>query len=131
MRDKVTRQSPQTPTFEAKGEPKQIQTEVPLLTSLTPYRWAKPAHACSPQSCLLNTHSYNYPPTLCCPIKISVLFNLWCVSAPCSSRSNLHLTHATFNKPEISAYLNSYGSHLLLPRGAARSAKVFRGTQAP
>ena len=42
--DKVTRQCPQTTTFEEKGEPKQIQTEVPLLTSLTPYRWAKPAH---------------------------------------------------------------------------------------
>jgi len=30
-------QCPQTTTFEEKGEPKQIQTEVPLLTSLTPY----------------------------------------------------------------------------------------------
>ena len=40
--DKVTRQCPQTTT--EKGEPKQIRTEVPLLTSLTPYRWAKPAH---------------------------------------------------------------------------------------
>ena len=38
MRDKVTRQCPQTPTFEEQGEPKQIQTEVLLLTSLTPYR---------------------------------------------------------------------------------------------
>ena len=37
VRDKVTRQCPQT-TFEDKGEPKRIQTEVPLLTSLTPYR---------------------------------------------------------------------------------------------
>ena len=44
VRDKVTRQCPQTTTFEVKGEPKQIRTEVPLLTSLTPYRWAKPAH---------------------------------------------------------------------------------------
>ena len=44
LRDKVTRQCPQTTTFEEKGEPKQIRTEVPLLTSLTPYRWAKPAH---------------------------------------------------------------------------------------
>ena len=44
MRDKVTRRCPQTTTFEMKGEPKQIRTEVPLLTSLTPYRWAKPAH---------------------------------------------------------------------------------------
>ena len=31
--DKVTRQCPQTTTFEEKGEPKQIRTEVPLLTS--------------------------------------------------------------------------------------------------
>ena len=38
VRDKVTRQSPQTTTFEVKGEPKQIRTEVLLLTSLTPYR---------------------------------------------------------------------------------------------
>ena len=37
-KDKVTRQRPQTTTFEEKGEPKQIQTEVLLLTSLTPYR---------------------------------------------------------------------------------------------
>ena len=36
--DKVTRQCPQTTTFEEKGEPKRIRTEVPLLTSLTPYR---------------------------------------------------------------------------------------------
>ena len=38
VRDKVTRQCSQTATFEVKGEPKQIRTEVPLLTSLTPYR---------------------------------------------------------------------------------------------
>ena len=38
VRDKVTRQCPQTTTFEEKGEPKQIRTKVPLLTSLTPYR---------------------------------------------------------------------------------------------
>ena len=31
-------QCPQTTTFEEKGEPKQIRTEVPLLTSLTLYR---------------------------------------------------------------------------------------------
>ena len=37
VRDKVTRQCPQTTTFEVKGEPKQIRTEVPLLTSLPPY----------------------------------------------------------------------------------------------
>ena len=42
--DKVTRQCPQTTTLEEKGEPKRIRTEVPLLTSLTPYRQAKPAH---------------------------------------------------------------------------------------
>ena len=29
---------PQTTTFEEEGEPKWIRTEVPLLTSLTPYR---------------------------------------------------------------------------------------------
>ena len=38
VRDKATRQCPQTTTFEEKGEPKRIRTEVPLLTSLTPYR---------------------------------------------------------------------------------------------
>ena len=38
VRDKVTRQCPQTTNFEEKGEPKQIRTDVPLLTSLTPYR---------------------------------------------------------------------------------------------
>ena len=37
VRDKVTRQCPQTTIFEEKGEPKRIGTEVPLLTSLTPY----------------------------------------------------------------------------------------------
>ena len=36
VRDKVTRQCPpQTTTFEEKGEPKQIRTEAPPLTSLT------------------------------------------------------------------------------------------------
>ena len=38
VRDKVTRQCPQTTNFEVKGEPKQIRTEGPLLTSLPPYR---------------------------------------------------------------------------------------------
>ena len=38
VRDKVTRQCPQTVTFEEKGEPKRIQTKIPLLTSLMPYR---------------------------------------------------------------------------------------------
>ena len=36
VRDKVTRQCPQTTIFEEKGQPKRIRTEVPLLTSLTP-----------------------------------------------------------------------------------------------
>ena len=44
VRDKVTRQCPQTTTFEEKGEPKRNRAEALLLTSLTPYRWAKPAH---------------------------------------------------------------------------------------
>ena len=38
VKDKVTRQCPQTITFEEKGEPKQIRTEHLLPTSLTPYR---------------------------------------------------------------------------------------------
>ena len=38
VRDKVTGQCPQTTTFEVKGEPEQIRTEAPLLTSLPPYR---------------------------------------------------------------------------------------------
>ena len=38
VRNKVTRQCPQTTIFEEKGKPKRIRTEVPLLTSLTPYR---------------------------------------------------------------------------------------------
>ena len=38
VRDKVTRRCPQITIFEEKVEPKRIRTEVPLLTSLTPYR---------------------------------------------------------------------------------------------
>ena len=38
VRDKVTIQCPETTIFKEKGEPKRIRTEVPLLTSLTPYR---------------------------------------------------------------------------------------------
>ena len=38
VRDKVARQCPQTTTFEEKGEPKRIGTEVPPLTSLMPCR---------------------------------------------------------------------------------------------
>ena len=44
VRDKVTRQCPQIKFFKEKGQPKRIRTEVPLLISLTPYRWAKPTH---------------------------------------------------------------------------------------
>ena len=44
VRDKVTRRCPQTTTFVEKGEPERIRTEVLLLTSLTPYRYAKPTH---------------------------------------------------------------------------------------
>ena len=41
VRDSVTRQCPHTTTFEEKGEPKQIRTEVPLLTNLKPVlNWA-------------------------------------------------------------------------------------------
>ena len=44
VRDKVTRQCPQTSTFEEKGEPKRIRIEVPLLTSLTPYQIGSQDH---------------------------------------------------------------------------------------
>ena len=45
VRDKVTRQCPQTTNvFEEKGEPKHIRTEVSLLTSLTPFSLGQPAH---------------------------------------------------------------------------------------
>ena len=51
VRDKVTRQCPQTTTFEENGEPKRIRTVVRLLTSITPYRsYAKPVHNLS-ESC--------------------------------------------------------------------------------
>ena len=36
VKNKVTRQGPQTATYEGKGEPKRIRTEDRLLTSLTP-----------------------------------------------------------------------------------------------
>ena len=38
LRNKVTRHCPHTTTFEEKREPKPFRTEVPLLTSLKPYR---------------------------------------------------------------------------------------------
>ena len=47
VRVKVTRQRPQTTTFEERGQPKRNRTEVLLLPSLmiiTPYHWAKPLH---------------------------------------------------------------------------------------
>ena len=56
VRDKGTRQCPQTTTFEEKGEPKRNRTEAPLLTSLTPYRKAKPAHICENYFVLLCMH---------------------------------------------------------------------------
>ena len=43
VRDKVTRPCLQTTTSEEKGEPKRYRTEVLPLTSLPPYRQAKPA----------------------------------------------------------------------------------------
>ena len=83
VRDKVTRQYPQTTTFEKKGEPKRIRTKVPLLTSLTarPNRLTKVSSASKKQTwCLTSTetirlirdglirgralHSYNRPPTI-------------------------------------------------------------------
>jgi len=44
LRDKVTRQCPQTRTFEEKRELKRIRTEVPLPANLKPYPKAKLAH---------------------------------------------------------------------------------------
>ena len=38
VRDKLTRERLETTIFEEKGEPKRTGTEVPLLSSLTPYR---------------------------------------------------------------------------------------------
>ena len=51
VKDKVTRQCPQTTTFEEKREPKRIRTGVPLLTSLNHYRQANPAHDSGSLSC--------------------------------------------------------------------------------
>ena len=38
VKDKVTRQCPQTTTFEEKGMPKRTRTEILLFSSLTPHR---------------------------------------------------------------------------------------------
>ena len=46
MRGKVTRQCPQTTTFEKKGELKRIRTETPPLTSLMPYPRVDGLHLC-------------------------------------------------------------------------------------
>ena len=63
VRDKAKRQCPQTTTFEEKGEPKRIRTEVPLLTSpneegllhlhslLRMKSTALPRHPCSLSTC--------------------------------------------------------------------------------
>ena len=59
MKDNVTRQCPQATTSEEKGEPKQIRTEVPLLTSLTPYRWAKQAHKHTQESASTVKHVHS------------------------------------------------------------------------
>ena len=46
VRDRVTRQCPQTTTFKQKGEPKRIRTDAHLFTSLKPIlNWA---NVCSP-----------------------------------------------------------------------------------
>ena len=42
VRDRVTRQCPETTIFEEKGEPKRIRTEVPLLPNLTPCQTSSP-----------------------------------------------------------------------------------------
>ena len=45
VRDKVTKTvSTNHNPFEEKGEPKRNRAQALLLTSLTPYRWARPAH---------------------------------------------------------------------------------------
>ena len=53
VRDNVARQFPQTTTYEEKGEPKRIRAEALLLTSLTHYRWVKPAHDIGPRTAAL------------------------------------------------------------------------------
>ena len=63
--------------FEEKGEPKRIRTEVPLLTSLTPYRWAKLARRGSDlTSCLWVT----------CVLKPGICHLVCIVQELCDSR---------------------------------------------
>ena len=78
VRDKVTRQCPRTTTFEDKGEPKLIRTAVPLLTSLTPYRWAKPVHSGTP----VWTNTYIYDTELLTGISMRCTDH-------CSARANV------------------------------------------
>ena len=69
VRDKVTRQCPQTTPFEEKGEPKRIQTEVPLLTSrLT----ARPNR--------LTPHSFQSSSNLYQALSVSWTVNQTCLS---------------------------------------------------
>ena len=99
VRDKVTRQCPQTTTFEEKGESKQIRTEVPLLTSLTPYRWAKPAHNLKNlrRSCVLDS--------------VTWLLHVWCLVTLLPSRCTFRGVHATdTNAPVYSVVQN----HMLI-----------------
>ena len=62
VRDKVTRQCPQTTAVEEKGELKRIRTEVPLLISLTarPNRLTK-KHGISLLSCCLTSTEARWP----------------------------------------------------------------------
>ena len=53
VRDKVTRRCPQATTFEAKGEPKRIRTEVPLLT--VPY--SRPNRLMHSSAVVLDSHT--------------------------------------------------------------------------
>ena len=49
VRDKVTSLALATTFIEENGETTRNRAEAPLLTSLTPYRWAKPANKASTQ----------------------------------------------------------------------------------
>ena len=67
--DKVTGQCPQTTTFLKRKESRSgYRTEVLPLTSLTPYRWAKPAlqtnRSTLPRSCApCSVHATSFPQT--------------------------------------------------------------------
>ena len=81
MDGKVTGQCPQTTTcFEEKGEPKRISTEV--LTSLTPYRWAKPSHSQERTSVIGCWHNDAAASTE----------NMWCQSGPCATYLSLDVS---------------------------------------